>query len=81
MARYGFSAFIIIEFGGRSIPCGDDNTDESSINDICPMAGSDVISSYGIEGVWTNVWLNVWILLVIQIVLRVSTYVLLRRDR
>mmetsp|Transcript_13317 Transcript_13317/g.28893 ORF Transcript_13317/g.28893 Transcript_13317/m.28893 type:complete len:187 (-) Transcript_13317:473-1033(-) len=77
MARYGFSAFIINEFGGRSITCGEsvDSTDE------CPLPGSSVIDSYGIYGVWTSVWLNVGMLVTIQICLRVSTYILLRRAK
>ncbi|KAL7539285.1 hypothetical protein ACHAXR_012568 [Thalassiosira sp. AJA248-18] len=78
MARYGFSAFIINEFEGRSVICGDDSGDD---DDECPMPGSAVIDSFGIKGVWTSIWLNVWMLVVIQIVLRVSTYILIRRSK
>jgi len=77
MARYGFSAFIVNEFGGRHIPCGDDSEDEES----CPLSGSSVISSFGIEGVWTGIWANVVILVAIQVFLRLSTYILLRRSK
>ncbi|KAL7553027.1 hypothetical protein ACHAWF_016274 [Thalassiosira exigua] len=78
MARYGFSAFVINEFGGRLIPCGDDANDAMG---ECPLPGSAVISSYAIEGAWTSVWLNIGMLIAIQIILRTSTYVLLRRSK
>lgn len=76
--RYGFSAFIINEFGGRYIAC-DDLDDDGA--EECPYPGSAVISSYGIEGVWTSVWANVGTLIAIQIFLRVTTYILLLRSK
>ena len=76
--RYGFSAFVVNEFGGRSIAC-----DESveTANTDCPLPGSAVIASYGIKGVWTSVWMNVAMLVLIQVLLRISTYILLRIRR
>ncbi|KAL9178389.1 hypothetical protein ACHAXT_000036 [Thalassiosira profunda] len=74
--RYGFSAFLITEFGDRYIPC--DEPDDAL---QCPMPGSEVIASYGIEGVWTGLWPNVALLVAIQIFLRGSTYILLRRSK
>ena len=76
MARYGFSGFIINEFGDRYITCDDDDNIE-----VCPVPGSSVIASYGIEGVWTSVWVNVGMLVAIQFFLRVSTYILLLRSK
>jgi ABC-type multidrug transport system permease subunit len=78
MARYGFSTFIINEFGGRDIPC-DGYYIDSGVE--CPMPGSAVIASYGIEGVWTSIWPNVAMLCVIQVFLRVATYAILRRSK
>lgn len=77
MARYGFSAFIVNEFGGREIPCGEQH--DGGVGE-CPMPGSAVIESFAIEGVWTSIWPNVGMLVVIQVFLRVSTYFLLRRS-
>ena len=77
MARYGFSAFIINEFGGRYITCSEDEP----VGTVCPASGDDIIASYGIVGVWTNIWVNVAMLIGIQVVLRLSTYVLLRRSK
>ena len=77
ICRYGFSAFIINEFGGKDIACG-----ESDIRtEECPLHGTSVIASYGIEGIWTSVWLNVSMLVAIQIFLRISTYILIRRAK
>lgn len=78
MNRYGFSAFVVNEFGGRLIAC-----DESveTANTDCPLPGSAVIASYGIKGVWTSVWMNVAMLVLIQVLLRISTYILLRIRR
>ena len=79
MARYGFSSLMINEFGGRSIPCGDEEIADTTAK--CPLQGDDVIQSYGIEGAFTSVWLNVAVLTIIQATLRVSTYILLRRSK
>ena len=77
--RYGFPALVIIEFGGRDIPCSESDANDSSMQ--CPQSGADVLASFGIEGVWANLWLNVLVLLVLQVVLRVLTYALLRRSK
>mmetsp|Transcript_8039 Transcript_8039/g.16155 ORF Transcript_8039/g.16155 Transcript_8039/m.16155 type:complete len:689 (+) Transcript_8039:164-2230(+) len=80
MARYGFSAFIVNEFDGRYIPCGSDDNNVSAL-DECPLNGSTVVASFGIEGIWTNIWVNVAVLVAIQVALRVVTYVLLLRSK
>jgi len=77
--RYGFPALVIIEFGGRDIPCSESDANDSSIQ--CPQSGSDVLASFGIQGIWANLWLNVLMLVVLQVVLRVLTYALLRRSK
>lgn len=60
MARYGFSAFIVNEFGGRSIECQEGTGAASMIPmSECPLPGESVIAYYGIEGVWTSIWTNV----------------------
>mmetsp|Transcript_21934 Transcript_21934/g.28127 ORF Transcript_21934/g.28127 Transcript_21934/m.28127 type:complete len:162 (+) Transcript_21934:3-488(+) len=74
MARYGFSAFMSNEFVGRSVPCGDSD-------DECPLEGIDILSSYGIEGVWASIWPNICMLIAIQVFLRGATYILLRRSK
>ena len=82
MARYGFSAFIVNEFGGREITCDTDlNSHSVTGNGECPLPGSAVIYSFGIKGIWENVWINVGMLIVIQVVLRVATYYLLLRSK
>ena len=78
MARYGFSSLMINEFGGRSIPCGDEEIADTTAK--CPLQGDDVIQSYGIEGAFTS-HINIAVLAIIQVVLRVSTYILLRRSK
>jgi len=77
--RYGFPALVIIEFGGRDIPCSESDINDSSIQ--CPQSGADVLASFGIEGIWSSLWLNVLMLVVLQVVLRVLTYALLRRSK
>ena len=77
--RYGFPALVIIEFGGRDIPCSESDASDSNIQ--CPQPGADVLASFGIQGVWANLWLNVLMLVVLQVVLRVLTYALLRRSK
>lgn len=81
MARYGFSAFIINEFEGRVIECDASSSGSAFNMDECPLPGSFVVSSFGIEGVWNSVWVNVSMLAIIQVFLRVATYFLLRRAK
>ena len=82
MARYGYSAFIINEFGGRTIECAQWSTPDSMVGmSECPLPGESVIAYYGIEGVWTSIWTNVAMLVLIQVVMRVASYFLLRRAK
>jgi hypothetical protein len=81
MARYGFSAFIINEFEGRVIECDASSSSSAFQTDECPLPGSFVVSSFGIDGVWSSVWVNVSMLVIIQVFLRVATYFLLRRAK
>jgi ABC-type multidrug transport system ATPase subunit len=80
MARYGFSIFIINEFGGRSIPCSPGNSPLLSSVSSCPLDGDDVISNLGITGKMANIWVNIGILIALQVLLRVASYGLLRRS-
>lgn len=79
MARYGYSAFMINEFQGRSIPCSSDATLLSAGNS-CPLSGDDVIKQFGITGIVSSVWVNILFLIAMQVVLRLASYVLLRRS-
>lgn len=78
-ARYGYSALIINEFGGRDIECGSDAVDEEG--EGCPLSGNDVVASIGLRGAFTNLWLNVVTVVAIQVLIRGMTYWLLRRSR
>jgi len=81
-ARYGFSALIVNEFGGRSVPCSDGPVSVTvGSGGECPMPGEEVIASMGIAGGFTNKWANVGVLVGLQIVLRVACYAMLRRAR
>lgn len=76
-ARYGFSAFIVNEFDGREVPCDGGLTEV----DECPLSGSSIVASFGIDGVWGNIWVNIGMLVLIQFVLRSATYFLLLRSK
>lgn len=81
-ARYGFSALIVNEFGGRDVPCADGPV-SVTVGDSgeCPLPGEEVIASMGISGSFTNKWANVGVLVGMQIFLRAACYVMLRRAR
>jgi hypothetical protein len=81
-ARYGYSALIINEYGGRHIPCASgDIAVEIGNSDACPLPGEEVISSLGIEGVAESFWFNVGMIMVLQILFRTAAYVSLRRSK
>lgn len=84
-ARYGFSALIVNEFGGRDVPCSGDGEEPVSVSvggsEVCPLPGEDIIASMGISGGFTNKWANVGVLVGLQVFLRVACYVMLRRAR
>ena len=79
-ARYGYSALIINEFGGRDIECGSDAVIDEE-GEVCLLSGDDVVASIGLSGAFTNLWLNVVIVVAIQVLIRGMTYWLLRRSR
>jgi ABC-type multidrug transport system ATPase subunit len=78
-ARYGYSALIINEFEGRSIPCDPD--DPALLDDFssCPVSGNDVIADLGIDGIAANFWFNIGICIALQLVFRLGAYAVLRR--
>lgn len=82
-ARYGYSSFLINEYGGRDIPCSSDDTAISigGTNEECPVSGDDILEGLSITGVAANFWFNVGIVLAMQIVFRVASYVLLRKSK
>lgn len=83
-ARYGYSALLINEFGGREIPCPDANSDSSGIvigGFDCPMPGNEVYESMGIDGVFASYWFNIGILAFFQISFLVGSYALLRKSK
>jgi ABC-type multidrug transport system ATPase subunit len=80
MARYGFSAFIINEFQGRSIPCSPGASPLLSSVNSCPLSGDSLIADLGITGIVANLWVNIGILIALQVVLRLASYALLRRS-
>ncbi len=84
-ARYGYSALLVNEYEGREIPCPEDN-DFAGISiggggNECPLPGSAVYESLGLEGIFANFWFNIGVLVAFQIVFLVGAYVLLRRSK
>ena len=79
--RYGFSALLINEFEGRSIPCSDEVAITIGESDVCPLPGDNVIESIGIEGAFANYWFNVAICAILNIFFLVSAYAMLRRSK
>lgn len=82
-ARYGYSALIINEYQGRTIPCAspEDAAVTIGVSDICPLPGEDVIASLGITGVAENFWFNIGLITVLQVAFRLVAYIMLRRTK
>jgi ABC-type multidrug transport system ATPase subunit len=81
-ARYGYSALIINEYGGRDIPCTtDDITVQIGNSNACPLPGEEVIDSMGYQGVAESYWFNIGMIMLLQILFRVAAYVSLRRSK
>ena len=82
-ARYGYTGMLVNEYGGREIPCANEQGDTVAISigetGECPLPGEEVLASLGIEGIATSYWFGVLIILVLQIAFRVASYVVLRR--
>eukprot|EP00934_Nitzschia_sp_Nitz4_P005016 Nitzschia sp. Nitz4//scaffold209_size42451//31343//33301//NITZ4_007362-RA/size42451-processed-gene-0.37-mRNA-1//-1//CDS//3329541712//5006//frame0 len=82
-ARYGYSALLVNEYGGRFIEC--DGSDESSVSigdaDDCPYYGDTVFESLGVEGAFANYWFNMAMLLCLSVVLLTAAYVQLLRSK
>jgi len=83
LARYGYSAAVINEYGGRDIPCAPGNVTAVSVGstNVCPLPGQDVISGLGLYGVAQYYWFNAVMLLVLQVVFRFAAYALLRKAK
>jgi len=88
-ARYGYSAMLVNEFSGRSIPCADEGEvsiaiGTSSVNgtEVCPISGDDVIEALGINGpLATSYWFGVGMIFLLQCSFRTLSYILLRRSK
>jgi len=89
-ARYGYSALLINEYLGRSIPCPnyDDYELEGQDSGItiggfeeCPLPGNRVYESIGLEGVFANYWFNIGILAIFQLSFLIGGYALLRQSK
>ena len=77
-ARYAYSAFCIIEFEGRSIPCSSSASTDTSSQDCIPVIGDDILETMGVKG---GLWFHIFMLVFTQIVLRVFAYILMRRSK
>jgi ABC-type multidrug transport system ATPase subunit/ABC-type multidrug transport system permease subunit len=81
-ARYGYSALLINEFGGRDVPCADDGVPISIGGTAdCPLPGEAVYDSIGIDGAFTHYWLNIAMVAVLQLFFLLAAYGLLRRSK
>lgn len=85
-ARYGYSALLINEYEGRTVPCSDDvsigiSTSQGDGEALCPLPGEEVLSSLGIHGIYQNFWFNVLMMIVLQVVFRFGAYAVLRRSK
>lgn len=82
-ARYGYTALLVNEYGGRDIPCADDGDASIQIGatDSCPVPGEEVLASLGITGISESYWFNIGIILCLQITFRVAAYAFLRRKK
>jgi len=87
---YGYSALLINEYLGRSIPCPNDDDYElegqnSGITiggfEECPLPGNRVYESIGLEGVFANYWFNIGILAIFQLSFLIGGYALLRQSK
>lgn len=80
-ARYGYSALLVNEYGGREIPCSEDEV-SVSIGDAgeCPMIGDSVYEQLGIDGVFATFWFNILMIALLDISFRLGAYGLLRRQ-
>ncbi len=81
-ASYGYSAFLINEFGGRTIPCAADAVSVSigGSSEQCPKSGDDVLEALGITGMMQYIWFNILMMIVLQALCRWGAYLLLRRS-
>jgi len=85
-ARYGYSALLVNEYEGRMIPCPVEDVDFVGItiggsSGECPLAGSAIYESIGLDGIFASYWFNIGILAIFQVVFLVGAYVLLRRSK
>ena len=82
-ARYGYSALLVNEFGGRDIPCADEDEVSISIGDAseCPLPGDSVYEGVGIDGIFTNYWFNIAVCAALNVFFLVGAYGLLRRSK
>lgn len=71
-ARYGFSAFLINEFGDRTIPCSKDAIECTELN------GNDLLSSMGVTG---SLFFHIFVMVALQISLRTLAYYMMRHKK
>lgn len=67
-----------ITFGSSS---GSGSGSGNDTNDMCPMQGSLVYESMGLEGIFASYWVNIGVLAVFQLMFLVGAYALLRRSK
>lgn len=81
-ARYGYSAQIVNEYAGRSVPCATEDVAISiGSSDECPVPGEEIIYGLGIDGISSSYWFNIGMILVLQVFFRFASYALLRRSK
>lgn len=82
-ARYGYSALIINEYSGRSIPCADPDDISLTIGTIdeCPLPGEAVVESLGITGIADEYWFNIGMIVLLQVSFRFAAYAFLLKSK
>jgi ABC-type multidrug transport system ATPase subunit/ABC-type multidrug transport system permease subunit len=78
-ARYAYSALVVNEFAGRSVPCAAGAA--AAAGAACPLPGDDVLRRLGIEGLTASFWFNIGMTAALQVFFRVAAYGMLRRSR
>lgn len=76
-ARYGYTALVVNEYAGWTIPCPPGDASGAD----CPVTGDAVLRGLGIEGVTANFWFNIGMTVILQVFFRVGAYGLLRRSK
>ena len=81
-AQYGYTAFVVNEFGGRFVPCAQSEVAISiGQTDECPLPGDEVLVSLGMTGVSGEFWFNVAMITTLQVFFRTAAYLLLRKSK